>query len=217
MRKTLARTGALLILTTVALPAPANAAASCSGDPCAAVSCTRTHASAAANGSEYAHAIASAGGLTAQAVKHGGGSATAEANGGLPTEADAKAKKNWSLAEDTAKCSVNASGQIGTDILDILEDPPVPVSIGCVSDDRITATESFAGRLHVRADGGLALVDSATGRGLSLVDLAAPFDGTSLDALAPVDSRGMTPTAAVVELAFVDRPDVSSCEAKLTL
>lgn len=220
MRKTLSRAGVLLSLMTVALPAPANAAASCSGDPCASVVCTSNHASAAANGSEYSHSVASAGGFTAQAVKTGGGSSSAEANGGLPTEADAKGKKDWSLKEQTAQCSVKKSVQVGTDLLDLVDnviivDPPAPLSVGCIADERIRATESFAGRLYIGENGDLVLFDSASRRGLTLAGLAPRFDGASLDAVGRIDVRHMMPTDAVVELDFVDDPHVSSCSAKL--
>lgn len=221
MSKTLARAGALLAFMTVVLPAPADAAASCSGDPCASVMCTSKHASGAANGSEYSHAVATAGGTTARAVKTGGGSSEAAVDGGLPTEADAKAKKDWSLKEQTAQCSIKTSGQVGIDILDligqkiVIKDPLPPLSVGCIADGRVRATESFAGRLYVGEDGGLVLFDSASRQGLALASLAAQFDGTSLDAVAPVDIRGMAPTGAVVTLDFVDNAQVSSCSAKL--
>jgi hypothetical protein len=230
MHKTLARAGAVLLFMTIGLPTQAHANASCSGDPCADVECTSSYASAAAYGSEYSHAVATAGGAHAEKTQTGGGSSTAHANGGAPSEADAKAKKDWSLKESTAKCSVEKTATFtDIDIYATIEEllheehgialanriQPDDFSIGCVADERIHTTERFAGRLYV-GKRTIVLFDSARHEGLTLVDLALKFDGASLDAAAPVNIAGMVPTDAVVTLDFVDNAQTAGCSITLS-
>jgi hypothetical protein len=88
-------------------------------------------------------------------------------------------------------------------------------SIGCVSDARLTQTESFLGRLYVAPTGGLVLFDAQRGEGLALDGPAMRFDGTSLAAAAPLDLAGLTPSNVVVSLELVRDANARSCSADL--
>lgn len=221
MRNKLVGAALLSMTFALAIPGPATAGAWCQGDPCADTDCDGTYASAMANGSEYSHSVATAGGDTKQDVKGNGGDTSATVFGGAPTEADAKAKKDWSLKEKTAYCSFREGSHVLALLLTLLDDDPVEfpearlMSIGCVADDRIRVTESFLGRLYLGQDGDLVLFDPVRGDGLALDGLALKFDGASLDAAAPMDITGMAPTSLAVALDFVDEARTSSCSSVL--
>jgi len=222
MRKTLSRATLLLSLMIVLIPVPANATASCSGDPCAAVACGPDSVSAAAYGSVYSHSAATAGGWTDQQVKPGGGGTGADMSGGAPMEGEASAGNGLSRAQVTAFCSVTTAMRLlhqitqPSEIRQFVTFSEAPLMfIGCLADDRVRATESFQGRLYLGEGGQFVLFDPDRGDGLALDGLALKFDGASLDAAAPVDLAGFAPTNIVVALDFVDDARVSSCSAVL--
>ena len=226
MRKTLSRAAVLLALAGTLVPGSADATASCTGNPCADVECSPTEASAYADGNEYSHSIATAGGATDRHVAPNGGQTDADMSGGMPVEADAKAKKDWSLKEDHEYCSVKKVAELIGGELRLSDDAQRvqqvatlhgagDLTVGCVADGRIRATESFLGRIYVGNGGGFVLADPASGQGLALADLALRFDGASLAAAVPVDVTAMAPTNAVVELDFVNDARTLSCSAVL--
>lgn len=213
-----------LVIALAAMPTAAASPADCTGDPCAAAKCSVGEASAHAVGSEHAWADASAGGWSGGA--DGPGTAHAEAYGSGDVSASAKGKKDWSLKEANADCE----GTSAAALFAVLDGVALPstirlngnpgldgLSVQCLADDAIVASESFLGRLYVDGLGDLHVFDAERGDGFAVPSLAIELDGATLGAAVPMTVAGMTPLDVFVGLETVDGGEEGENTCRATL